>query len=720
MENNMKKNNLDRIVTNKFFFFLIFLIFLVLGMRVGYLTLVNFKVGNTSIAEFIKNRNTSEEILYPKRGTIYDKDGNVLAQDVSSYTVIAYLSPTRSENSEVPLHVVDKEKTAEALAPLINMTKDEILNLLNKENLYQVELGPGGRNLSQLEMEEIKNLNLPGIDFIKSTKRYYPKGDFASYTIGYTVKKENDDKKDVITGEMGIEGYYNDILTGENGYLRFEQDKYGYKIANGNEYIKEAVQGDDVYLTLDTNIQLFIENAVHRAQETSEAEWVSITIMNGKTGEILGTASTPSFDPNIRNMTFYLNPLVSYSYEPGSTMKVFTYMCAIDSGKYDGNTLYNSGVKEYKDYSDETKITKISDWNKVGWGKISYDLGFALSSNTAVADIMETTITKEELSLCFQKYGFGKKTNITLGNELKGNIEFNYPVEVANAAFGQGILTTPIQHLQALTAIANNGTMIKPYIVSKIVSDANKIVYSGNREVINKIANENTISKLKELMHDVINNDPEHGVGYMYKVDDYNIIGKTGTAQVFDHQNGRYFDNPNLIYSFSGLFPEEDPEIIVYAAMKHPKTGSANYLANSVKELISNVGNYLGLSGSVNTNKASTYKIGSYLNLNTNEVKSLLEENKLNVVVLGDGDKIIDQYPRMTTTLNEGDKVFLLTNNYNKMMPNLIGYSYKEVVNILELMGCAYTIEGNGYVYEQSLSEGTIVNEEELVIKLKL
>ena len=217
----MKKNNLDRIVTNKFFFFLIFLIFLVLGMRVGYLTLVNFKVGNTSIAEFIKNRNTSEEILYPKRGTIYDKDGNVLAQDVSSYTVIAYLSPTRSENSEVPLHVVDKEKTAEALAPLINMTKDEILNLLNKENLYQVELGPGGRNLSQLEMEEIKNLNLPGIDFIKSTKRYYPKGDFASYTIGYTVKKENDDKKDIITGEMGIEGYYNDILKFQLNCLQF-------------------------------------------------------------------------------------------------------------------------------------------------------------------------------------------------------------------------------------------------------------------------------------------------------------------------------------------------------------------------------------------------------------------------------------------------------------------------------------------------------------------
>lgn len=716
----MKKINIDKIHVPKFFFFLIFLLFVLIAGRVAYLSFVNFKVGDTSIAQFIQNRNTEEEILYPKRGTIYDKEGNVLAQDVSSYTVVAYLSPTRSENSEEPLHVVDKEMTAEKLSPLISMSKEDILSLLNKENLYQVELGPGGRNLSQLEMEEIKKLELPGIDFIKSTKRYYPKGDFASYTIGYTVKKEDENQNEIIVGELGIEGYYNEQLTGENGYLRYEQDKYGYKIANGNEYIEEAKDGNDIYLTLDTNIQLFVENAVKESSTTSEAEWVSITVMNGKTGEILGSASMPSFDPNIRNMTSYLNPLVSYAYEPGSTMKVFTYMCAIDSGKYDGTTLYDSGTKEYKDYSDETKIIKISDWNKVGWGRITYDLGFALSSNTAVADMMETTITKEELSECFQKYGFGAKTNISLGNELKGDIGFNYPVEVANAAFGQGILTTPIQHLQALTALANDGKMIKPYIVSKITSSVTgKVLEENKTQVIQTIAKSETIEKLTSLMHDVINNDSEHGVGYMYKVDDYNIIGKTGTAQVFDYQTGRYFESPNLIYSFSGLFPEEDPEIIVYAAMKHPKTGTATYLSNSVKKLISNVGNYLGYNQTDETKTEKTYTISSYYNQKTESVVMELKNHHLNVVVLGNGDKIIDQYPSSNRTVNENDKIFLLTNQYDKTVPNLIGYSYKEVLNILNLMNISYTMEGTGYVYEQSLPEGSKALEDPLIIKLR-
>ena len=198
------KVNRNKVKTNMLFLVCVLILFLFFIMRLSYLCLANFNIGDVTIKEFIKNRNTSREIIMPSRGAIYDNKGEILAQDVASYTVIAYLSEKRSEGSSKPMHVVDKEKTAESLSPLINMDKESILALLNKEGVYQVELGPGGRNLSELEKDKIEKLELPGIDFIKSYKRYYPNGDYASYTLGYTVKKKDSNNLEFQVGELGI------------------------------------------------------------------------------------------------------------------------------------------------------------------------------------------------------------------------------------------------------------------------------------------------------------------------------------------------------------------------------------------------------------------------------------------------------------------------------------------------------------------------------------
>ena len=386
---------------NKIVYIVISLFFIGGVIRLSYLCLFDYKVGEVTISAFISNRNTIEEVVEPTRGDILDINGDVLAQSVSSYTVIAYLSETRSEGSDTILHVVDKENTAKILAPYINMSEEDILTLLNKD-AYQVELGPGGRNLSQLEMEEIKNLNLPGIDFISTTKRYYPNGDFASYILGYT---KNDDEGNIV-GELGIEEYYNKELTGTPGFITYEKDRYGYKIANGREYIEPASNGDDIYLTIDNNIELFIENAVKKMSEESEAEWALMVVADAKTGAILGYSSTPSFDPNIRNMTSYIDPIVGNAYEPGSTMKIFSYMCAIESGNYNGSDTYTSGSKTYESEVTGEKVT-INDWKKEGWGDITYDQGFALSSNIGVANLVESVINKSDLKACYQQYGFG-------------------------------------------------------------------------------------------------------------------------------------------------------------------------------------------------------------------------------------------------------------------------------------------------------------------------
>ena len=713
----MKKEKIkSNIIIYKWLYVLIFLFFVIFAFRLSYLCLVDYKVGDSTITAFINNRNTIEEVIYPTRGDILDKNGNVLAQSVSSYTVIAYLSETRSEGSEEPLHVVDKKATAEALSSLINMSVEDIMKLLEKD-AYQVELGPGGRNLSQIQMERIKELNLPGIDFISDTKRYYPNGDFASYMLGYTKTKEEDGVSTIV-GELGIEEYYNETLTGSTGFITYEKDRYGYKIANGREYIEPADDGDDIYLTVDNNIELFIENAVKKMSADSEAEWTLMVVADAKSGAILGYSSTPSFDPNIRNMTSYIDPIVGNAYEPGSTMKIFSYMCAIESGNYKGDDKYMSGSKTYESETTSEKVT-INDWKKEGWGEITYDQGFALSSNIAVANLVETAIGKSELSACYSNYGFGKTTGFTLKRESKGSIDFNYQIEVATAGYGQGITTTPIQHIQALTAIANNGVMLKPYIVSKIVdSNTGDVNFEGKRTEIKQITSEETINKIKELMASVVTPNSETSTGYAYYMEDYNIIGKTGTAQIFDYEKGEYLKGESdYIYSFSGLYPGDDPEIIIYTAVKKPKD-SNNYIAPAVKEVIQNISNYLNIKEGKVIN--TSYKIESYINKDTTSVVDNLKDTGINLIVIGDGNKIVSQYPNSNTDLTKGDNLILLTNNYDKKMLNLIGLSSKEVKIILDYMDINYTIEGNGYVYEQSVPEGTVLNPDDVItIKLK-
>ena len=717
--NKKGKVNNDRFRVSKLVIIVTFFLFVILIGRLCYLCLIDYKVGNSTISAFIKQRNTEEEVLMPKRGTIYDVNGNIMANDVISYTIIAYLSDTRVDASGNKNYVEDIEETSTKLAEVLGDDKNEIKEILERgkeNNKYQVEFGSIGKGISEIVKEEIDNLNLQGIDFIKNTKRYYPNGDFASYMLGYTVTKEDENKNTWFQGEMGIEEYFNDELKGKAGYVTYERDKYGYRIANGREYVSPADDGNDIYLTVDNTIELFTHNAVNKAQEDSEAEWVLMVVAEAKTGKILAYSSTPSFDPNLRNMTSYLDPVVSLAYEPGSTMKIFSYMCAIDSGNYDGNTKYMSGSKTYTSESNGSSVT-ISDWKKEGWGELTYDQGFALSSNIAVANIVESVIDKDDLKACYIKYGFGSKTGFTLKREEAGSIDYNYQIEAATAGYGQGIMTTPIQHIKALTAIANNGTILKPYIVDKIVdTDTQKVVYEGKKEEVATVAKSETIDKMKSLMISVINGDNTNSTGYAYYMDGYSLIGKTGTAQIFDYTKGKYMDGgSDYIYSFSGMFPSEDPEIIIYAAIKRPKD-TVNYVAPMVKEVEKNITKYLNIEDKQVEKKS--YQMESFYNKDVNTTKEYLENKKIRVLVIGDGSEITDVYPKIGTTIYEDDFVILKSNNYDKKMINLIGYSYKEANNILKYMGIDYTLEGSGYVYEQNYNEGDLITDK-VVLKLK-
>jgi len=716
---NARKNNLNiSMIVFLIFFVCIFLLYI----RFVYLSL-SPNIDNINMATFAASRNTVKTSISAKRGVIYDKDGNTLALNVSSYTLIVSLEKSKVYMGEN--YVKNKEETAKKLAEVLNAPEEFILNQLNKD-AYQVELGMYGSGLTELKKDEILALGLSGIGFSESQKRYYPNGDFASYVVGYAktkdvVESDDDEEKTVkkIVGEMGIESKYDEMLSGVDGYLEYQKSMYGYKINGTKEIRQEAEDGNDIYLTIDENIQRFVEAGIKKTEEIYNPEWTVFAAMDAKTGDILAFSTTPSFDPNIKNITNYENPLVTFTFEPGSTMKTYTYMCAMENNVYNGSNIYQSGSYNIGGYT-------INDWNNgLGWGQISLDKGYEYSSNVGVVNILKNNLTKKQLKECYKKYGFGEVTNIELARESAGRISFNYDVEYATAGFGQGITTTVVQQLQALTLISNNGKMLKPHLVSKIVNPNTKeIVYERKIEESEQIIKTSTVNHMKELMYNVIHGTDLGSTGYPYRIDGFDIIGKTGTSQIYDQASGTYLIGDNLyIYSFAGMFPKDNPEIIIYAAMKKPTWGNSAGLYTTTKEVIESISKYKNMFTEVTEKHVETYKIKSYINKTTEEIKSELTSNGIDVVTIGDGDKITKQSIKKGEKITIGEKIFLVTNGKNKTMPNIIGWSRKDVISLCNILGIKYNIIGHGYVTSQNYNPGTSITSDmklEIVLENRL
>lgn len=703
----MKKGNKkDNVRYSKLVIFgSLFLFALMIG-RLLQLSLSK-EIDGINLEELASKRTTRTTILLAKRGSIYDVNSETLAQTVSSYKIIAYLDPIRTTNKNKPQHVVDKETTAKSLAPILGMGEEEILTYLNKSGVYQTEFGSKGSGLSEIVKNQIDELELPGIDFIESYKRYYPKGQFASYTIGYAKNEtvtENKIQKDVITGEMGIEKYYDKILKGEDGSVTYQKDLKGYKIADTNEIRKDAVSGKDIYLTIDSNIQFFVEQALKNASDTYGFEWFHITLLDAKTGAVLATSTAPSFDPNIRNITNYLDYMVSSPYEPGSTMKTFTYMAAMENGVYDGSEMYDSGV-----YTT-TDGTQIGDWDRNGWGKISFDKGYAMSSNVGVINLINRHMSSVMLRQYFKRLGFGKKTGINLPNEDAGDLNFKYETEIYNAGFGQGITTTPIQNVQALTSLTNDGILLKPYIVSKIVNpDNNEVILKNKRHEIERVASTATVQKMIQLMDDCVNGYGNTGSGY--RIDSGQLIGKTGTAQIAStNGNGYLSGKEDIISSFAGIYPKDNPQIIIYASVKRPAGGSQKPISNAVKEIVNNISKYYGNDNNSNSITVTDYKVPSLVNKKLDSAKQLLDTNSIKYNVIGTGNKVVRQYPSKGDVMTNQDTIYLITNG-QASVPNVVGMSSKIANDLLSLLGLKVNLEGSGYVVGQSISENTLITD---------
>ena len=701
-KNNIKFSNL--------FIVLAFFCFAIIIYRVVYLATAT-KIDGLDIKTFADDRKIYESVIPASRGNIYDINGDILATTVSTYKIIAYIDPIRSEGEDKLYHVEDKEKTAKELSKVLEMDEKDIFAILSQEGLYQVEFGTKGKNLSQSTKEKIDSLNLPGIDFIESKERYYPNGEFASYTLGYA----RSDEEGIITGELGLESVLDEQLKGKDGFTSYQVDVNGYKISGTKEIKEDAVDGLDVYLTIDNNIQYIVEQALNNASEKYKFDWIVAVVADAKTGEILATSQKPSFNPNPTALDIenYLDLTVANPFEPGSIMKTYTYMAAMEAGTYKGEEKYETG--SYK--LDDGLI--IYDWNKTGWGMITYDQGFMASSNTGIINIINNFIDRDILYKYFQKLGFGSKTNITLANEQAGKLSFYYESEVYNAGFGQGITTTPMQHIRALTAIANDGVMLNPYIIDKVLKDDGEVIFKGKKEELGTVASKKTTDYMKNLMYETVNSSWSGATASGYKLSGYDLIGKTGTAQLVNEQTGNYYtSNYYSTRSFVGMWPKKDPEVIIYMSVKRSANESLP-LTTSVKSIVKNVSTYLNIFDTKKEEVVENKIVNSYLNKDKEQTLNKLKESGIDTVIVGDGSKIIDQYPKKDYILSQNEKVILITNG-TYTMPNLKGFSKKEVRAICDMLDLSCSLEGFGYAKEQSLKSGTSIKKgDNITIKFK-
>lgn len=700
----MKKNKSTNIVASLLMIFFMFL-FLIVSGRYIYIQATGV-VSDVSLTEWAKDKRETSVVLPAERGEIYDHSGMTLAYNRPAYRIYAILDPEYSKNQKEPKHVVDPQKTAEKLAPFLDLEETEIQEKIEKgieEERFQVEFGKTGKNLSQQTMEEIKSLNLPGIYFLEEAIRYYPNGMFASHIIGFA---QEDEETEELTGITGVENAKNKLLGGTDGFLQYQRDRYNKKLVDPKEVVQKPEDGHDIYLTIDQKIQTLLEDALSQVDEKYDPERITAVVMDPKTGAILALGNRPSFNPNNpEDVENWYNDVISTPFEPGSTTKMFTWAAAIDSGNYNGNEYFQSGR-----YVVNEKIEPINDHNQgAGWGSITFDEGFRRSSNVAASKLVWEKIGAETFLEYLERFDFDKKTDIDLPNEVAGKILYNWPSEKLRAAFGQGSTTTPIQQVKAASAIANKGKMVKPYVIQKIVdSNTGDVIEEKEPVVVGEPISEETAAQMLDLLESVVNS--KDGTGKPYRLDDYTVAGKTGTAQI-PNSNGKGYlrGSHNNIFSFLGMAPKDDPQLIMHVSVKQPKlepgeSGSepVSFIFNNVME---NGLHYMNIEPDKETEQstAETETFPEVLNKDVNTVTKQLEKTGANITVIGNGEKIV------AANIAEGDKFFpnqrimLLTDK--PTMPDIIGWSHRDVLSLANLLEVNVETSGVGYVKKQSIKE---------------
>ncbi|PTH46721.1 penicillin-binding protein [Staphylococcus arlettae] len=676
------------------------LLFFMLILRYSYIMLTGHSSGEDLILKANEKYlvNTQQQ---PERGKIYDRNGKILAEDVERYKLVAVVDKKASEGSDKPKHVVDKKKTAKKLSEVIDISAKDIEKRLQQKGSFQVEFGQKGTDLTYQEKEKIEKMNLPGITLYPETERFYPNGNFASHLLGIAQK---DPDSGELKGAMGVEKIFDSYLSGQKGSLSYIHDIWGY-LAPNTKKEKMPKRGDDVHLTIDSNIQVFVEEALDKMVDHYEPKDLFAVVMDADTGEILAFSQRPTFNPETgKNFgEKWANDLYQNTYEPGSTFKSFGLAAAIQEGKFDPNKKYESGHRDIMG-------SRISDWNKVGWGEIPMSLGFTYSSNTLMMHLQDL-VGADKMKSWYEKFGFGESTNGMFDGESTGGIAWENEAQQKTSAFGQSTTVTPVQMLQAQSAFTNKGEMLKPWFVDSVTNPVTKdTYYKGKKQTAGKPITEKTAKQVRKELDKVVNSEKSNAKNY--RIDDYEVAGKTGTAQVADSDNGGYVEGENPYFvSFIGDAPKDDPEVIVYAGMslaqKNDQEAYEMGVSKAFNPIMENTLKYLNVDDK-KTKDMSDVKYSKVPNVSGKTVQKAedsLNAKSLKPIVIGDGEKVEKQSVSADKEVLPNSKVLLLTNG-NITMPDMKGWTKEDVIAFERLANVKIETKGSGFVNEQSVSEG--------------
>lgn len=588
--------------------------------------------------------------LVPKRGIIYERNGNELAVSIEVESVYANCRK-----------VVDVDQTANHLTSILQTDREELKRRLESGKSFEWVQ----RKISPKEVAEIKALNLPGIFFSRENQRFYPNAQLAAHVVGFV----GIDSK----GLEGVEFQYDTLLNGKSQVWTMGRDAHGREIAMGEAPFEKKDHFRNVVLTIDKHIQHVAETELHRSIKKWGAKGGMVIAMDPFTGKVLAMASYPYFNPNqfIQYRSGDLrNRAIADAFEPGSIFKAFLAAAALDEKIAQVSDSFFCEKGSYQVY-DRT----IHDHSKHGW--LTFQQIIKVSSNIGASKVGEK-IGKERLYKYICAFGFGEKTGIGLSGEGKGIVKhprYWPPIALNTISFGQGISVTGIQLTTALSAIANGGLLMKPYVVEKITDEKGEVIQSFQPEVVRRVISNETAKAVMGLLKTTTE---KGGTGEEAVPEGYEVAGKTGTAQKVDPLFGGYSED-RFTSGFIGFAPTNDPKVVLLVVIDEPR------------------GSIYGGVVAAPVFKTIMGKVLPYLNI--------LPKGTL--VVRNESDFVsIKEALRTEPSVEE---VILGKGVRRAIMPDLTGLSMRNALSRIEGRGLIIKVSGNGKVVEQNPRPGTVI-----------
>lgn len=706
------------------FLLAIVILFLVLVGRLLYISIFRSK----DYKAMAEEQWTNEIQIDARRGRILDRNNrelavtaNVFRVDLDLITLRKYIDKKETDNIEV----------AKLLAEALEMDEEKVLSRIE---LTYPSGNPANsatliRRVEKEKADKVKALDINGVIVSEDTKRYYPNGDFLSHTLGTT----NADGE----GLSGLELYYNEELMGIPGVRVSEVSGNSASNPYSETSFTPPVDGKDMTLTIDENIQYFVEKVAEDALKKHNADSVSIAVMNPNNGEILGMVNKPGFNPNnpyegseafngkdesakLQNM--WRNTIVSDSFEPGSIFKIITSIAAIEENIAGKDEVY------YCDGSLNVAGRNIKCWKPGGHGVQNFNQTLENSCNVAFME-MGAKLGAEKLNEYIKLFGFGTQSGIDLPGEATGivkNVEDINAVDLATISFGQTNTMNGIQFMTALNAVANGGDLIQPHIMKELShKDGNgtKIIDEVFVPKIQEnIVDEKSTMRVKEALESTVSKGSSKDAA----IEGIKVAGKTGTAEKVDPETGTY--GAGYIASFAGFAPYDNPQVSLIVIIDNPKNGEhfgGIVAAPFAGELFNNIFNYISLNEGQLDQKDESVIIPDLRGDKVTSAEKTLNELGVNCVIEGDGTFVTSITPLPGYKVKKGDSITLYAgsrfdrNEKEIVVPDFRKLNKEEAEEILKSLGLKGEFEGDGEIKEQSISAGEIIKSGDK-IKFKL